>query len=1228
LNDDQSVFSLEEQISQTLTQRDARAEEIEWLQGELHQARTAYDAAVHELHGIVREGDTRVADKKRDADEKAKNMADRRHGLEEARADARAAATAADEAAQAVMRAEERAADGAREAHAAGQNAVEKMAISLEAAKSAYEVATHRENALRSELNEAEREAAENQNSGQRESHELRARIDEARRAASYATELEEQSRSAAEQLAHAKRRFTEVDQSMSDRRPASQKEAELRAAREEIERSRRIAEAAIAIKDERRLASIATVEAKSRGRAAEEAANKMRDTIERKERELVEVKAEIEQAVGEFESATRESEAAMEEERRLANAGSFGGGGGGGRVNELRATVEERDKELSVMRGTVEEAKRTAAAAADLVDRRRAAASDAEFALARSKESAANANANAGGGYGAPYGGTAGGDNSSLRDAQDALQRAKDEYDAKQAKFDAGVQGYRKADAELQRLKAEGYSKDDPEAVRWFQERDKADAFLTKGQDIVKDAKSEVERLQALVDAKERESSQPSSYDSGYGGGGGGGDDVMRLEMELQIAKTAHDEASNIYHHADQRSRDIAASLESKERDLERLRRELSDAQVSAAADVGGGGTEEQRRAAAVAAVEMRFRARQAEERANKLRGAVESRQEEINWMRGEHEAARRELDALSVAAQDAASREREIEQRANDLAEEARRASYASQDAERNAQQSYDVDDRLRRELDEAKTRFDYATQEADRKRNDAARAAADRDNKIEALEFSLSRVDMPPMEARYAAEDTATASFRLRQIEDRLNRMEAMSGQTKGKDVNTIRDEIEQSRLGAIKSAAAVERATESLRKAEGMTEAAREFMEIASSRAADAAEAAAKSRRAAMDAAVDRERTLRDELAAAAAAVRERNATIESLEINTLDLETRLRETTTDARSALANAEAMAKNSELMFNATHVETTETVKRLEAALNRAERELRAMEQAMLQELTTSEVALLETKMTGSETQDKLEQLRRELQHERERANTAADDARAAYAKAAAAEAGNIANRAALGEDHDEAFEALKQREKELVEQISGLETTLAAVIGTREGLADGDEGFDPDDADRIEEAAARKLMLHIKSLQAQVKEGRDAMAMQETIIAEQMRLREEAEFAKYEKDDAERKVQEIENLATQLWSQLENAGIDPGSHLRFTPIERQPYTSPTPQIDPQMEELTKKLLQTDDDLEQLMAEILEDTMEVEMAASKEELEKAKEEIEHLKGELRRWK
>jgi NifB/MoaA-like Fe-S oxidoreductase len=102
----------------------------------------------------------------------------------------------------------------------------------------------------------------------------------------------------------------------------------------------------------------------------------------------------------------------------------------------------------------------------------------------------------------------------------------------------------------------------------------------------------------------------------------------------------------------------------------------------------------------------------------------------------------------------------------------------------------------------------------------------------------------------------------------------------------------------------------------------------------------------------------------------------------------------------------------------------------------------------------------------------------------------------------------------------------------------------------------------------------------------------------------------------------------VQEIENLATQLWSQLENAGIDPGSHLRFTPIERQPYTSPTPQIDPQMEELTKKLLQTDDDLEQLMAEILEDTMEVEMAASKEELEKAKEEIEHLKGELRRWK
>ena len=309
--------------------------------------------------------------------------------------------------------------------------------------------------------------------------------------------------------------------------------------------------------------------------------------------------------------------------------------------------------------------------------------------------------------------------------------------------------------------MKAEGYSKDDPEAVRWFQERDKADAFLTKGQDIVKDAKSEVERLQALVDAKERESSQPSSYDSGYGGGGGGGDDVMRLEMELQIAKTR---ARRGIEHLPPRGPAFARTSPRRWRAksatssgyAESCRTRKSPRRLTSAAEAPRSSEEP----AAVAAVEMRFRARQAEVAREQTprRGRVATGGDQLDARRARGGAARaRRALRRGAGRGEPRTRDRTARERPRGGGE-ARVVRVAGTRRE-NAQQSYDVDDRLRRELDEAKTRFDYATQEADRKRNDAARAAADRDNKIEALEFSLSRVDMPPMEARYAAEDTAT-------------------------------------------------------------------------------------------------------------------------------------------------------------------------------------------------------------------------------------------------------------------------------------------------------------------------------------------------------------------------------------------------------------------------------------------------------------------------------------
>ena len=56
-----------------------------------------------------------------------------------------------------------------------------------------------------------------------------------------------------------------------------------------------------------------------------------------------------------------------------------------------------------------------------------------------------------------------------------------------------------------------------------------------------------------------------------------------------------------------------------------------------------------------------------------------------------------------------------------------------------------------------------------ELDAKTEEARKAAAERDSQIESLEFTLSGVEITTSpETRYNAEDTATASFRIRQIE----------------------------------------------------------------------------------------------------------------------------------------------------------------------------------------------------------------------------------------------------------------------------------------------------------------------------------------------------------------------------------------------------------------------------------------------------------------------------
>ena len=159
------------------------------------------------------------------------------------------------------------------------------------------------------------------------------------------------------------------------------------------------------------------------------------------------------------------------------------------------------------------------------------------------------------------------------------------------------------------------------------------------------------------------------------------------------------------------------------------------------------------------------------------------------------------------------------------------------------------------------------------------------------------------------------------------------------------------------------------------------------------------------------------------------------------------------------------------------------------------------------------------------------------------------------------------------------------------------------------------------------------AEKLMAHIKSLQQEVKKGREIMAMRDSLIATQAQLREEAEEAKFYQEEAEAKSKDMEDLASQLWGQLDAAGIDPEANLK---IKVKPRAHLGGAIggasedrgefvgDPEVEEIQRKLLEADEDLAALMQDIMAETVEVEMAAANAELAKARQEVEDLKREL----
>ena len=174
-------------------------------------------------------------------------------------------------------------------------------------------------------------------------------------------------------------------------------------------------------------------------------------------------------------------------------------------------------------------------------------------------------------------------------------------------------------------------------------------------------------------------------------------------------------------------------------------------------------------------------------------------------------------------------------------------------------------------------------------------------------------------------------------------------------------------------------------------------------------------------------------------------------------------------------------------------------------------------------------------------------------------------------------------------------------------------------------------------------VGDRATGKLMSHIKALQEKVREGRELKLLSETMLAEQARLREEAEEAKFYRDEAAKHWEDAEDLAGQLFTQLSQSGIDPRHELKdrmrnrpksltdgYVPggastaraQSRLPGGETT--LPPEIVELQRQLLDTEQDVSQLMAEIKEETVQVEMATANAELASLKNEISNLKQRL----
>ena len=1257
--------------------RDAKKKECDRLRDEATDFRRAARDAARDAYRRTDDGQRRVRDAKERADTLARDLAEGKSALEQYRDECARLAAARDESARASLKAENACLAAARDAADAAAHAVDKMRVSERAATKAYDVASSRERVLRDEMEKA---APERHGGGLDDGaeNELRRRVQDAKNTADWAAGLEEQRKHAERTVEEARARLTAAEDHARDlMRQNGDEYGEFGRISEALERTKRAAAEAHEVEEVRRVAAVASVDASHKLRVATERLDEMTGKMQKRERDLADAERDIDAATREARDATEEARNAEARERELAQeqaslaAAAFGGGVGGGSLNDARAAYEAARDELSAMRGQLEEAKHTVMRAEELEQLRRTAAEAFER---RSRERAASApprdalsfdgsntsldvSARAPAATSDPRGVPTQQQLDTRERELAEMRRRLDELGngvrLKMSEYEAAYNRLQGASSRDEHERLNGEAKTVFDAM----ERAKAEAEAQKAS--VARLEAHVAEMKSVMAAAgvmsassgfassgsraperggdegydpENESrggasrgasrNPPSASGSSHGGNGHSNGDSE--EADRRASRLALEEAEYVSREARRRASDIRAAFDEKQRALEAMKRDIEHGHHRDA--FGGDGShgsqsgtsvsvrdlEERRRRALVTAAEAKLTAKQAEERAAGIRAALDERRRELEWMRGEIDAHRRSLEPLRRDAEAAAEREREADAKAAQLA-----LRGGGHD-----EMSHPVDGHRLREAreaaEQAKRDYEWVSGELRAKADEAARACRERDSQIESLELRLAGVETGPLEARYNADDTATASFRIRQIEDRARRKAEEDARGASSGVPKQED-LEHARSRAMASAGAAEAAREKVGRAEQMAAEASSLADAAAARCSVAEDTAEAMRAAAREAAARRERLLQEELAAFTSASSSMEQKIETLEQTVIDLETRGRELASVSRVAAAEARAAETERNDAAASAAAESAATAKRLEAALHRAERELAAMEQAMVEELTSSEVRLMETSEEAGSRAEAMEKMRRELMVEREKANLAMNEAKLQESRAMSARA--EAETALAWQEGAPIGAASLLADEEIYElrrKIEELELTLAEV------MTHGPEST-------VGDRATGKLMQHIQALQEKVREGREIRAMSETMLAEQALLREQAEEAKFYMAEAETRAKEYEEMSSKLWLALDRAGIDVEETVaRPAPRQRPVFVSGLSisqgggALDPEVEAIQRKLMEADDDLSELMNEIMTDMVKVETEVARKELEAARAEAEELRRRL----